>query len=365
MTKKREIFIFIGTIILAIIIMQRMATSEIRNRVILHEEKFTNLIEFQLIEEIKLDSPVVSKLAIKEDKLYVITENSTIYIIDIKSKKILQEIQLPKEIKRKYDRGLEVYKNYVIIGSKKNIVGVNINDGTVIFDQKVALYILHNFFILDDVIFYSIDGITVYAVDFNSLDLLWRHIEVPEHAGAYPVTDGNGIYFIGKDEEIVVLNKLNGNILKSIQIKKLNPFLSLDQDHIYVRTVGEKLYKVNKYSGEIIWSVESHPSTPVVDDNTLYFYDFSEKKIIALALDTGDRLWEVNILNYTALLYTPSNNYLFIRRADGKVISVDKRTGEELWQKTGQYTYIETIDELLIMTTKEGDIHFFDISKTQ
>ncbi|KAB3524967.1 outer membrane protein assembly factor BamB family protein [Alkaliphilus serpentinus] len=352
--------------VILFIIFQTIAIRREKSIELVPEEEFINEIELNLVKELNIGSPIVSNPAIQDEEMYVISKDSKIFIIDMKTYEILREISLPKDVKREYNKGIAIYKNYIVLGSSNHIIVINLDNESIVYNKRVAKYSLKKFLISEGILYYSSDGMAVYALDFNTFNLLWKYVESTEHASNYPLIVEDKLYFNGYDD-MVIFNKYNGDKVHSFKVD-ISPDFIIDDGYIYGRnTVAKYLNKINKNTGEVVWQISERPSVPVVDNEYIFYSNLYEKKVVAIQNKNAEKLWDIEILNYPVFNLVPSAKYLFFRRQDGKVMALDKRTGEKLWEKMykGKYANLLVFNDVFIITDENGTIHFYDISQDE
>ncbi|MTI49366.1 MAG: hypothetical protein FH761_16155 [Firmicutes bacterium] len=90
--------------------------------------------------------------------------------------------------------------------------------------------------------------------------------------------------------------------------------------------------------------------------------------MVCASKENGDKIWESKIFNYHVIDVIPTDKYVFIKRADGKVIAFDKFTGERLWEYIADdgsedtYSYLAYKNNTLVVAGKENKLYIFDIS---
>ncbi|MTI49365.1 MAG: hypothetical protein FH761_16145 [Firmicutes bacterium] len=177
-------------LVIVLILVNTLGNSCTSKQELVSEETFENIINFEDKWKLELDSTLISKPIIQDSKVYCITKDANIYIIDINNKEIIKEIVLPKKLRREYDMDMVAYKGNIILGNKKGyIVIINIEKEDILYEGKIALDFLNNFLVSDDVLYYSRDGMSVYAMDINNFSSLCQYGEILIHAGTYPIAD--------------------------------------------------------------------------------------------------------------------------------------------------------------------------------
>ena len=190
---------------------------------------------------------------------------------------------------------------------------------------------------------------------------------------------------------------------------------TLDGDQIFVATVDDLVFAIDKNSGETLWRYQHPPDTtreseltlfgapsPVVVDDEVLF-GFSDGSLVALDSASGQPVWErqVGQGRYPDLIATPVvsdgdiflgafsepfqaldrkshsprwsldlgsaaavtvvGEQVFLGGSDGKLRSIERKTGEELWvwdsQTAGALTAPQITPAGLVVASSDGGLY--------
>ena len=145
----------------------------------------------------------------------------------------------------------------------------------------------------------------VFAINKNTGDTRWRYQHPPDatrqseltlFGAPSPVTQGDDVFFGFSDGSIAALNAVSGQVN-------------------WERQVGQGRYP------DLI-------ATPVVTDNDIYLGAFSEP-FLALDRESQSPRWSLDL--GTAAAVAVSGEHLFLGGSDGRLRSVNRKTGEVNW----------------------------------
>ncbi len=193
---------------------------------------------------------------------------------------------------------------------------------------------------------------------------------------------------------------------------------TLDGDRVFVATVDDLVFAIDKNSGETLWRYQhpadatreseltlfGAPSPVVVDDEVLF--GFSDGSLVALGSSNGQPVWErqVGQGRYPDLIATPVvsdgdiflgafsepflaldreshsprwslelgsaaavsvvEKQIFLGGSDGKLRAIERKTGEELWvwdsKTAGALTAPQITPAGLVVASSDGGLYLVD-----
>jgi len=261
---------------------------------------------------------------------------------------------------------------------------------------------------------------SVYALERDTGKAIWRNKLALSVSGGVGVGSGR-VIVTGFDGQVIALSALDGTeVWRTKLTSEAVAPARLDSGLALLQTIDGRLAALDAQTGELRWSYSAQEpaltlrgtSTPLLVDDVVYA-GFSSGKIVALAVRTGDVIWETRVATSQgrtelermvdidgALIYSgglvyagsyqgrvtaiamadgrrvwsePLSSYRsLVQKADalyavndeGAVIAFDKRTGAELWKQPGLYyrqlSSLALIDEVIAVGDYQGYIHFID-----
>jgi len=148
-----------------------------------------------------------------------------------------------------------------------------------------------------------------------------------------PTVSGNLIYVAGYDGRIHAVNADTGTIAweyppsNEFGLKPIAGGVAVAQGKIFFGTSDGKVYALNETSHTIAWDEPFETgdkiwSTPVVDDDVLYIGSF-DKKLYALSVADGTKIWEFTTEGVIAAPPLIYNNTLYFGSFDRHVYALN------------------------------------------
>jgi len=140
----------------------------------------------------------------------------------------------------------------------------------------------------------------IYAIDENNT-LVWTH----RNRFAYisePLILDDMVIVSSQDHKVVFLNKADGTTIREVDLNGAviaAPVYDVQTDSIYVGSLGNEFVRIDRKSGEIVWSYDgggtlgSVWAEPIIVDDQVIFND-KNGKIISLSSETGSENWQFN-----------------------------------------------------------------------
>ncbi len=296
----------------------------------------------------------------------------------------------------------------------KKLWSTKIGDGLGVKYHQLALHILASRI-------YAVDHQgAVYALERETGDAIWRSKLALPVSGGVGVGDGR-VVVTGFDGQVVALSALDGSeVWRAKLTSEAVAPAQLASGLALLQTIDGRLAALDGQTGELRWSYSAQEpaltlrgtSTPLLVNDIVYA-GFSSGKVVALALRTGDVLWETRVAipqgrtelermvdidgsltQGNGLIYAgsyqgrvsaiamtdgrrlwsePLSSYrslvqhadaLYAVSDEGAIIAFDKRTGVELWKQPALYyrqlSSPVVIDEMLAVGDYQGYIHLID-----
>lgn len=173
----------------------------------------------------------------------------------------------------------------VVFGDEKGkVYAINLKDGKIEGTFSAGKGIFSGFSIRGDTVYFIADDGFLYAVDLNSISLLWKidlNIRVRN-------------YLVIAKEKYLIASSLSGDLLK----------IDLDRQSIEWKLQTAGLFKF----------------TPIVFNNRIMQADLN-KKIYIINFDTGEKVQEINLDERVKNInYIENKNLIIIGYDDGKLV---------------------------------------------
>lgn len=138
--------------------------------------------------------------------------------------------------------------------------------------------------------------------------------------------------YIGTRYGAYILDKKTGEILK----KHPSAQMPVVTDDVYLLYTEDFLTAIEKATGSVRWTYPTGQymmTSPSVFEGMVYFID-SNKKLLALDLESGVKKWEYLIENADRLSSSAQvmNGVLYVSNPNGKIYALEAQTGKKKWQ---------------------------------
>jgi len=220
----------------------------------------------------------VTDIAYSNAKIYVSTDASCIDIFDIKTKKIINQIKVPKIKDFMGDTidakiyNVDVYKNKILLTSQANKgfreIYISSNNNTkVIISSKQKMFVSKAKFIDENTIIFSLLSNEMYLYDLKNSKIIWK-IDVRAPDATFNSTFAD--FTLNEDKSIAVVSDEGGD-LKLVDIKQGKVIKVLANNNL------DKVFKVDFKNNKIITAGQDGRCVVYdLKNNTNYF--LREKK---------------------------------------------------------------------------------------
>lgn len=282
--------------------------------------------------------------------------------------------------------------NTLYFGSgDKYIYALELKTGKVLWKYKTAGKVHSSPSTNDTYVFFaSADG-HVYCLDKTNGTLIWKfESEGEEQYGLWdyylssPKLDGDILYWGSGDKHIYAINTLTGKVIWKYKTKGIvhaDPVIY--EEEVYIGSFDGNLYKLNKHNGALVWSFKTigaryfpkgeiqkavlihngliyfgsrdynlyvvdakngkgvwnyrQPrgwiiSTPAIYQDFVYFGSSDGHKFYCFDIKSGKKVWEAPTHMRVFSQATSFEDEILFSTFDGKVVSVDYKTGNTNWE---------------------------------
>lgn len=233
--------------------------------------------------------------------------------------------------------------------------------------------------VVDNRVFVADASGKVTATNAQSGGKLWQ-VNTKASITSGP-TVGAGLVIVGTaDAQIVALNEMTG--AQVWRVKLPNAVLAAPQisaGRVLVRTVDGKLCALATQNGQLLWMYDHGSPTLILRVNSVpqvaddkVIAGFADGKLAAYSIDQGKLLWEQTIAypqgagqaaQMVDVAADPviAGDVIFVATYQGKIAAVALQTGQVLWQRDiSTYTGLVLGPQLLYVTDAQGGVWAFD-----
>lgn len=153
--------------------------------------------------------------------------------------------------------------------------------------------------------------------------------------GSRPTFNNGMIYSGFSDGSVVAINAATGtpqwevSLNKNARFRDIDATPVIDEDNIYINSYDDKLYCLSKANGSINWNYKTGGATaPVLTGNKLVF-STSNGSVISLNKKTGDLLWNKSNINGIATEPLLVGGFVVFGESQGSLKAIDLLTGAE------------------------------------
>ncbi|MBY0553433.1 PQQ-binding-like beta-propeller repeat protein [bacterium] len=234
-------------------------------------------------------------------------------------------------------------KDRLFVGSNNGTMySIDLANGQIVwqFDTKSELV---GEPLLNEGILYFVSGSqSLYALDASNGKQLWIHnrqdtaSNMTIRGGSKP-SISNGLVYAGfSDGTLVAINAKTGTEQWEITLNRNTKFRDIDAspvidgDFIYINSYDDKIYCVSKDKGEIVWTQNfGGASTPLIFQDKIFVVS-SKGEIVALSKKEGTEIWKHST---SQGVYTEPgliNNIIVAGESQGKLQFFEPTTGKKL-----------------------------------
>ena len=258
----------------------------------------------------KSDSKILSQPVSIEDNIYFLDAKSNVISYNLLNRRVnwKKNIAVKNDNNHNIGGGLAIQQNRLIINSPYGeIIALNIKDGQKLWTKNIDFPLRSAPTLLDNKILSLSNNNNLLVLNIEDGDLLW------EHRGLFNNTTLMGTPKVAVDGNIVIVPYSNGdfygiNLLNGKEVWK-NSFIDLEQQETTNSFMDIDAFPIVKKDLAIITSANG--------------------KLISINKRTGNRLWTRDIYS----IQTPAinGNSIFIINNNKEILCLDLTNGETRW----------------------------------
>ena len=211
----------------------------------------------------------------------------------------------------------------------------------------------------------------IYAVDVNN-NLVWTH----RNRFAYisePLFVDDMVIVSSQDHKVVFLNKEDGTTIHEVALNgavMAAPVYDPQTDSIYVGSLGSEFVRIDRQSGEIVWSyngegtLSSVWAKPIIVDGQVILND-KTGKIVSLSPETGLENWQFNAGGTQSAGLALIEGKGFVVALEDGTITLYGMDRQAIWSRVVSGEVYDTpvvTDTMILIGAIEGDnlVYAFD-----
>lgn len=220
---------------------------------------------------------------------------------------------------------------------------------------------------------------SVYALERETGELVWnQRLELPVSGG---VGVGSGrVVVTGFDGQVVALSALDGaEVWRGRLTSEAVAPAQLASGLALIQTIDGRLSALDSETGELRWSYSAQEpaltlrgtSTPLLVNDVVYA-GFSSGKVVAIALHTGEVIWETRVASSQgrtelermvdidgSMIF--ANGWIYAGSYQGRVSAIATSDGRSVWSEVlSSYRSLAQNAQLLYAVSDEGAVIAFD-----
>ena len=214
-------------------------------------------------------------------------------------------------------------------------------------DKKTNLQGVYGTPVVTDkvVVFGGFNG-HIYALQLEDGKQLWD-VKTSASIIGSPAINGDSVYVGNSDGKLLALNLANGNQRWQFDTGERiwsQPVVDGSAGAVYVTCMNRKVYALALDTGKTLWTDTiaggAIVSTPDVNGGRLYFGAF-DKHVYAVEQQSGNKIWqsaETDNWLWAQPLLSDSGDTVYTGGLGGNVYSFDARTGAMNWSTPAKFT---------------------------
>lgn len=314
----------------------------------------------KLLDSIKVEKEFkFVRSAIKEDTIYFIFENKYLYLLDTNTLNIKNIFYDGKA--RYYGRKFIIYNDTIIASDGESFISlINVNNGEIIINKSVWHRDIE---LKDDILFYWGMGFNIFAVEPNTLNLIWKYFEDGNsHVHSNVAFFENEVYY-HNFTSLKIFDFITGKVLSEYPLNASD--ITIFNNTLYSILFGENISCLNRNNGNLNWRMDVNTGGMIFGDG-IFTIDKSNQNLKKFDLVTGELIWSTDWINNYIYKITETIKYSIIQSRDGSIYLLDKSTGDKLWKFSDVADSKEMFwtmhDENIIIFDGEDKIYAFEVT---
>jgi len=251
-----------------------------------------------------------------------------------------------------------VHNNHIYVGDENKVFRFNLN-GNIVSTYETQGEVVTAPIIVDGTLVVGTLNNSVDVFDLESTDRIWS-VDTSGSIFGSPIVMNQKIYVGSVSGEIFCIDSNNQSIIWKTEVNNgIITRPAINEDQLFVGGIGvgnnpmkpdqggafstnkNKLYSINRETGQILWSIElgspfssnvdGIQSDPVVRDDTIYLGTVSGS-ILGLDSQTGEQKWSESVDSPIIGSLALQDNYLVFGSLNGEIYCIDVDNNKLEWQ---------------------------------
>lgn len=175
----------------------------------------------------------------------------------------------------------------------------------------------------------------LHILDINGNEL-W-YIETENYINGVPAYNDSLLVFGGCDQFLRAINPITGKEFRKVQLDSYIPSSpAISQNMAYVTLYKDKIYALNVFSGEVVWSyhapnIKSIFTPPAVNEKYVVAID-QRGSVFVLRKKTGQFFREIEVNGKVKSDHLVDEKHLIVADMAGFIYVFNLDTGKEMWR---------------------------------
>lgn len=316
--------------------------------------KLLGLIEIQ-------DKFKSANFKIEDDTVYLILDNKYLYIIDSKTLNI-QHIYYDNKA-RYYSEKFFIYEDVIIASDNRSIISViNLKNGEVVVNKKIGL--LRDLELEEGVLFYWEAGFNIFALEPKTLSAIWKYVEnYDQHV--YPnIAFADGKVYFNNIRFTKVFEAKTGKGLDKFQLHATR--IKAVDNTLYSYLAGKNISSFSS-RGLTFWSTELNIGEIHFLGDYIFTRDSKEQKLIKLNRYNGELIWSTDWSKRGIKKVSEIQRYDILQDRGGGIYLIDKNNGDRIWKfqdvKDSEKVFFINYNDQLFISDGSNKIFVYEINK--
>lgn len=263
-----------------------------------------------------------------EGRVYYLFDDTDIYVVDAQYGLLLNIYHDPR--KRYYSDFSQVDNRgrlIVVDFGGSSLSTIDLANG--VAQANTHVFSLNGVIVSKDVVYYWSRGFNVHALDPDTLELTWKHVD--DYTRGHPL--------VASTDSAVYYN--DGSQTKVFDAKTGEPMFEFPSDALQMHITSNRVFSAriagrgiqcHDLQGNLLWEqgVPTHRLDVVGD--YLYAHNNTDKMLAKLAVSDGTPIFNVQWKKGCQVEIVQMEEFDLIQDSTGQVSLVDNATGKELWR---------------------------------
>jgi len=267
--------------------------------------------------------------------IYIGSGDGSVYAIDSSSGDVEWEFETDDEIRS----SPTVADGTVYIGSNDgSVYALSADSGDLEWEFETDGDVDSSPTIVDDTLYIGSDDNYVYALSADSGDVEWE-FETDGRVFSSPTVADGTVYVGSYDDNLYALSADSGSLEWEHEQENFGSVQSspvVEDDTVYYGVRGgDGVVALSADSGDVEWvndDANNVGSSPVVEDGTVYIGGGWADTVLALSADSGDVEWEFEADDWVFSSPTLADGTVYIGSEDGSFYALSADSGDVEWE---------------------------------